>query len=73
VAGGAIGFVISLFLLRLMIKSPFGGFLPASALFDPVNAAACILTAAAVGVASALVPALGASRMPIVQALRTTD
>jgi putative ABC transport system permease protein len=73
VAGGAIGFAISLFLLRAMLKSPFGGFIPPVNVLDPVNAAVCILTAAAVGMVSALVPALNASRMPIVQALRTTD
>ncbi|HLH19122.1 MAG TPA: FtsX-like permease family protein [Bryobacteraceae bacterium] len=73
VAGGAIGFAISTFLVRGIAKSPFGGFLPPMSVFDPVNASACILAAAAVGLASALVPALSASRMPIVQALRSTD
>lgn len=73
VAGGLIGFLISIFLLRGIAKSPFGGFIPPVSPFDPVNAAACVLTAAAVGVASAFVPAWGASRRPIVEALRSTD
>jgi putative ABC transport system permease protein len=73
VAGGAIGFLISTFLVRGMEKSPFGGFLPPVSPFDPVNAAACILAAATVGLASALVPALSASRLPIVEALRSSD
>ncbi len=72
-AGGMIGFLISIFLLRGIAKSPFGGFIPPVAAFDPVNAAACVFTAAAVGLASALVPAWGASRRPIVEALRSTD
>jgi len=73
VAGGLIGFLISIFLLRGIAKSPFGGFIPPVSPFDPVNGAACVLTAAAVGVASAFVPAWGASRRPIVEALRSTD
>jgi len=72
-AGGMIGFLISIFLLRGIAKSPFGGFIPPVSAFDPVNAAACVFTAAAVGLASALVPAWGASRRPIVEALRSTD
>ena len=73
VAGGLIGFLISIFLLRGIARSPFGGFIPPVSPFDPVNAAACVLTAAAVGLASAFVPAWGASRRPIVEALRSTD
>jgi putative ABC transport system permease protein len=73
VAGGAIGFLISTVLLHGVAKSPFGGFIPPVSPFDPLNALACILTAAAVGVASALAPALGASRLSIVEALRSTD
>jgi putative ABC transport system permease protein len=72
-AGGMIGFLISIFLLRGIAKSPFGGFIPPVTAFDPVNAAACVLTAATVGLASAFVPAWGASRRPIVEALRSTD
>jgi putative ABC transport system permease protein len=73
VAGGLIGFLISIFLLRGIAKSPFGGFIPPVSAFDPVNAAACVFTAAAVGLASAFVPAWSASRRPIVEALRSTD
>jgi putative ABC transport system permease protein len=72
-AGGMIGFVISVLLVQAMAKSPFGGFLPPISPFDPSNALACILTAAVVGMASAFVPAFGASRRPIVEALRSTD
>jgi putative ABC transport system permease protein len=72
-AGGTIGFLISIFLLRAIAKSPFGGFIPPVGAFDPVNFAACVFTAAAVGLASAFVPAWGASRRPIVEALRSTD
>jgi putative ABC transport system permease protein len=72
-AGGMIGFLISIFLLRAIAKSPFGGFIPPVSPFDPANAAVCVLTAAAVGLAAAFVPAWGASRRPIVEALRSTD
>jgi putative ABC transport system permease protein len=73
VAGGCIGFLISVGLLHIIAKSPFGGFIPPVSVFDPVNASACILTAALFGVASATIPAMGASRRPIVEALRSTD
>jgi ABC-type antimicrobial peptide transport system permease subunit len=36
-------------------------------------AVACVLTAAAIGVMSSLIPALSASRTSIVEALRSTD
>lgn len=72
-AGGAIGYLISTVLLRGVTKSPMGGFLPAMQVFDPVIALVCILIAAAVGLISSLVPALGASRTSIVEALRSTD
>lgn len=73
IAGGVIGFLISAVLLQAVIKSPFGGFIPPISIFDPVNILACVGAAAAFGVASALLPALGASRMRIVEALRSTD
>lgn len=72
-AGGALGYAISTGLMRVIAKSPIGGFLPTLPPVQPAVAAACIATAAMVGMLSALVPALGASRMPIVQALRETD
>jgi ABC-type lipoprotein release transport system permease subunit len=50
-----------------------GGFLPALRVFDPLIAAVCILLAGLIGLVSSLVPAMGASRAPIVEALRSTD
>ena len=72
-AGGFVGYLISMLLMAFVAKSPFGGFLPTLRLIEPSVAATCILTAAVIGVMSSLVPALGASRIPIVQALRSTD
>lgn len=73
IAGGLIGFLISTALIQAMIKSPFGGFLPPVALFEPTVATACIATAVIIGLASSLVPAFNASRLSIVQALRSSD
>ncbi len=72
-AGGAIGFLLSTVLTTGVQKSPAGGFLPPIPPFQPAVATACILTAAAIGLVSSLVPALTASRTPIVEALRSTD
>jgi putative ABC transport system permease protein len=72
-AGGLTGYLISMLLMGFVAKSPFGGFLPSLRLFEPSVAVTCILTAATIGVMSSLVPALSASRIPIVQALRSTD
>jgi putative ABC transport system permease protein len=72
-AGGAIGFLLSTFLTTGVQKSPAGGFLPPIPPFQPAVATACILTAASIGLLSSLIPALSASRTPIVQALRSTD
>lgn len=72
-AGGLAGYVVSMGLMRVVAKSPFGIFLPAIPAVQPRIAAACLLVAGLVGFLSALLPALGASRMPIVQALRSTD
>jgi putative ABC transport system permease protein len=71
--GGAIGYLISTFLMRGVAKSPFGGFLPPMADFNPAVALTCVAAAAAIGFLSSLVPALNASRIPIVEALRSTD
>jgi putative ABC transport system permease protein len=71
--GGAIGYLISTFLMRAVAKSPFGGFLPPMADFNPAVALTCVAAAAAIGFLSSLVPALNASRIPIVEALRSTD
>jgi putative ABC transport system permease protein len=73
VVGGAIGFFISTFLVRAVVKTPIGGFLPPLPFIEPSVAVACLLTAAVIAVASSLVPALGASRTSIVEALRSTD
>jgi len=71
--GGVIGYLISTLLIQAVVKSPFGGFLPGLSFMDPVVAGACIITAGAIGMLSSLVPALGASRLSIVAALRSTD
>ena len=73
VTGGAIGYLISTMLTAGIRKSPFGGFLPAIPPFQLSVAAACVLTAGAIGLVSSLVPALGASRTSIVNALRSED
>src|SRR5262245_51360993 len=71
--GGAIGYGISLFLMQGVVSSPIGGFLPSYKIFEPFVAMVCVVSAAAIGVCSSLVPALGASRIPIVAALRRAD
>ena len=73
IAGGTIGYLISTLLMRMVAKSPFGGYLPAFQPFELPVAVACVLTAAAIGLMSSLLPALNASRTSIVQALRSTD
>jgi putative ABC transport system permease protein len=73
IAGGILGYLISMMLLAGMAKSPFGGFLPPFQPFSMPVAAVCVATAAIIGVSSALVPALSASRISIVAALRSTD
>jgi len=72
-AGGAIGYLISTQLLRLVIKSPFGGYMPPMSVFQMPVALSCIFMAAAIGAMSSFVPAMGASRTTIVAALRSTD
>ena len=71
--GGLLGYLISVLLMTGIAKSPFGGFLPSFHVFEPPVAAACLLIAAIIGVMSSLVPALSASRAPVVDALRSTD
>jgi len=73
IAGGLIGYLISTVLMKGVANSPFGGFLPSFQMFDASVALVCIATAAAIGLMSSLVPALGASRVSIVEALRSTD
>jgi putative ABC transport system permease protein len=72
-AGGLLGYLISTLLMQMVAKSPMGGFLPAMPLIELPVAAACIAIAAAIGLISSLVPAAGASRLSIVEALRSTD
>ncbi len=71
--GGSLGFLLSTVLVGAVTHSPAGGFLPPLSPFQPSVAAACILTACAIGFVSSVVPALGASRTPIVDALRSSD
>ncbi len=71
--GGTIGFLLSTLLTTGVGKSPAGLFLPPIPPFQPVVATACIVTAVGIGFLSSLVPAMGASRTPIVEALRSTD
>jgi len=71
--GGIIGFLLSTILTTGVGKSPAGSFLPPIPPFQPVVALACILTAIGIGFLSSLVPAMGASQTPIVDALRNTD
>jgi putative ABC transport system permease protein len=73
VCGGLVGFAISSFLMQGIKSSPFGGFLPPMPLFEPSVALVCVATAGILGMMSSLVPAVGASRIPIVEALRSTD
>src|SRR5215469_12773754 len=71
--GGVIGYSISMVLMMGVLKSPFGGFLPGLQLFQPMVLLTCVLVAGAIGLLSSLVPAMGASRASIVEALRSTD
>jgi ABC-type antimicrobial peptide transport system permease subunit len=73
IVGGGIGYLISTFLLRLVVKSPFGGYMPPMGIFQTPVALACVITAAAIGVISSFIPAMGAARTTIVDALRSTD
>jgi putative ABC transport system permease protein len=72
-AGGLLGYLISALLMQMVAKSPFGGFLPTLPLIEAPVALACIGIAAAIGVLSSLVPAAGASRLSIVDALHSSD
>jgi putative ABC transport system permease protein len=72
-AGGLIGFFLSVFVTGGVRNSPAGAFLPPVSPFEPAVALACVATAGAIGLVSSLMPALGASRTTIVQALRSTE
>ena len=73
IAGGAIGFLLSTLLTGSVQKSPAGMFLPPIQRFDPAVASACILVALGIGFISSFIPAWNASRLNIVEALRSTD
>jgi putative ABC transport system permease protein len=71
--GGAIGLAIAAGLCGLMRKAPgFIGQIKTLSIHPPV-ALACLGVAASIGLISSLVPAWGAARTPIVEALRTSD
>jgi len=72
-AGGALGYLLSAGLTSGVAHSPVGQFLPAAAPFDPAIGSVCIVTACAIGLISSLIPAAGASRISIVEALRSSD
>ena len=72
-AGGLIGFLLSMVLTSGISKSPVGGFLPPVPTFQPAVALTCVFVAAVIGFMSSLVPAMNASRTSIVEALRSTD
>jgi putative ABC transport system permease protein len=73
VAGGILGYLLSTVLLRGVANSPFAGFVPTQAFFDPSVAVISVLVAALTGLLSSLLPALSAARAPIVEALRSTE
>ena len=73
VAGGAIGFLLSTVLIKGVLNSPAGIFLPPINRFDPSVASVCILAALSIGMISSFIPAWNASRTNIVEALRSTD
>jgi putative ABC transport system permease protein len=71
--GGVIGLGIAAGLCGLVRKAPgFVGQMKTLSIHPPV-ALACLGVAAAIGLISSLVPAWGAARTPIVEALRTSD
>ena len=72
-AGGLVGYAISMVLTNGIHKSPFGAFLPPIEPFELSVALVCVAAAVFIGFLSSLVPAWGASHTPIVEALRSTD
>jgi putative ABC transport system permease protein len=73
VTGGILGYLISTLQMQAVAKGPFAGFVPSQQFFEPAVALVCVLIAALTGVLSSLVPAWGAARSPIVEALRSTE
>ena len=72
-AGGTLGYLLSAALTAGVARSPAGQFLPAAAPLDPAVGSVCIVTACAIGLISSLIPAAGAARTSIVEALRSSD
>jgi putative ABC transport system permease protein len=72
-AGGTLGYILSAGLTAGVAHSPAGGFLPPTPLFDAAVGSVCIATACAIGLISSLIPAAGAARTSIVEALRSSD
>jgi len=72
VVGGSVGFLLSTILTAGIRRLPIF-FLPPINPFDPSVGLTCILVALSIGLISSVVPAWGASRTPIVEALRSTD
>jgi putative ABC transport system permease protein len=72
-AGGTLGYLLSAALTTGVAHSPAGQFLPAAPPLDPAVGSVCIVTACAIGLISSLIPAAGAARTPIVEALRSSD
>lgn len=72
-AGGLLGYLLSAVLTSGVAHSPAGGFLPPTPPLDPAVGSICIVTACAIGLISSLIPAAGAARTPIVEALRSSD
>jgi putative ABC transport system permease protein len=72
-AGGFLGYLLSAVLTSGVAHSPAGGFLPPTPPLDPAVGSICIVTACVIGLISSLIPAAGAARTPIVEALRSSD
>jgi putative ABC transport system permease protein len=72
-AGGTLGYLLSAALTTGVAHSPAGQFLPAAPPLDPAVGSVCIVTACAIGLISSLIPAAGAARTSIVEALRSSD
>jgi putative ABC transport system permease protein len=74
-AGGVVGLLLASGLSNAVRHAPGVGFFPQfkNLTIVPPVAGLCLLLAALIGLLSAFVPALGASRISIVEALRSTE
>ena len=72
-AGGTLGYLLSAALTTGVAHSLAGQFLPQTQPLDPAVGLVCIATAGAIGLISSLIPAAGAARIPVVEALRSSD